>query len=221
MKAENVLGDKAASQEGGLKRGNTVNVGDGVGDIEELGEFGLGVAPRDSRPVHKIEMSKEKEAELLEAQRFEEYPPSTAGSGIEDPGEDIHASGLKRKTPKRKYMDKQQAFIEFKKEQEGLELEDSIRDNRLMLKEVKVQVKENTERCNKAKSQIDVVMADLEKKQEERKQNMQNQMAQLDEDEILEDDEAPQEIIDEEELALLQKLKGLKKEYRAAFTEMK
>ena len=72
-----------------------------------------------------------------------------------------------------------------------------------MLKEVKVQVKENTERCNKAKSQIDVVMADLEKKQEERKQNMQNQMAQLDEDEILEDDEAPQEIIDEEELALL------------------
>ena len=106
LKAENVLGDKAASQEGGLKRGNTVNVGDGVGDIEELGEFGLGVDPRDSRPVHKIEMSKEKEAELLEAQRFEEYPPSTAGSGIEDPGEDIHASGLKRKTPKRKYMDK-------------------------------------------------------------------------------------------------------------------
>ena len=43
-------------------------------------------------------------------------------------------------------------------------MEDSIRDNRLMLKEVKVQVKENTERCNKAKSHIDVVMADLEKK---------------------------------------------------------
>ena len=50
---------------------------------------------------------------------------------------------------------------------------------------------------------------------------MQNQMAQLDEDEILEDDEAPQEIIDEEELALLQQLKALKKEYRAAFTDLK
>jgi hypothetical protein len=36
--------------------------GDGVGDVEELGEFGLGVAPRDSKPVNKIEMSKEKEA---------------------------------------------------------------------------------------------------------------------------------------------------------------
>ena len=50
---------------------------------------------------------------------------------------------------------------------------------------------------------------------------MQNQMAQLDEDEILEDDEAPQEIIDEEELALLQHLKSLKKDYRAAFTDLK
>ena len=50
---------------------------------------------------------------------------------------------------------------------------------------------------------------------------MQNQMAQLDEDEILEDDEAPQEIIDEEELGFLQQLKGLKKEYRAAFTDLK
>tara|TARA_B110000285_G_C15109485_1_gene610129 strand:+ start:1742 stop:2098 length:357 start_codon:yes stop_codon:yes gene_type:complete len=118
-------------------------------------------------------------------------------------------------------MDKQKAFIDFKKEQEGKDLEDSIRENRVMLNEIKISVKENTERCNAAKGRIDVVMGDLEKKQEERKQNMQNQMAQLDEDEILEDDEAPQEIIDEEELAFLQQLKALKKEYRAAFTDLK
>ena len=43
-------------------------------------------------------------------------------------------------------------------------MEDSIRDNRVMLKEVKVQVKDNTERCNAAKAKIDIVMADLEKK---------------------------------------------------------
>jgi hypothetical protein len=67
LKAENILGaEKAASNDGGLKRGNT-NVGDGVGEVQELGEFGLGVAPRDSRPVNKIEMSKEKEAEIAEA----------------------------------------------------------------------------------------------------------------------------------------------------------
>lgn len=62
LKAENILAaDGAANSEEAIKRGNTMQ-GDGVGDVEELGEFGLGVAPRDSRPVNKIEMSKEKEA---------------------------------------------------------------------------------------------------------------------------------------------------------------
>ena len=41
---------------------------------------------------------------------------STAGSGRDDPEDDVNASGLKRKTPKRKFVDKQKAFIEFKKE---------------------------------------------------------------------------------------------------------
>lgn len=67
LKAENILGaEKAASNDGGIKRGNST-IGDGVGEVQELGEFGLGVAPRDSRPVNKIEMSKEKEAEIAEA----------------------------------------------------------------------------------------------------------------------------------------------------------
>ena len=50
---------------------------------------------------------------------------------------------------------------------------------------------------------------------------MQNQMAAADDDEILEDDEAPQEIIDEDELALLQRMKELKKAYRAAYAQLK
>ena len=50
---------------------------------------------------------------------------------------------------------------------------------------------------------------------------MQNQMAHLDGDEILEDDEAPQEIIDEDELALLYRMKELKKAYRAAYSQLK
>jgi hypothetical protein len=36
----------------------------GVGDIEEVGEFGLGIAPHTAKPVHKIELSKEREAEI-------------------------------------------------------------------------------------------------------------------------------------------------------------
>jgi len=36
----------------------------GVGDIEEVGEFGLGIAPHTAKPVNKIELSKEREAEI-------------------------------------------------------------------------------------------------------------------------------------------------------------
>ena len=36
----------------------------GVGEIMEQGEFGLGIAPRDSKPINKIELTKEKEAEI-------------------------------------------------------------------------------------------------------------------------------------------------------------
>ena len=39
----------------------------GVGNEVDLGEFGLGKAPRDSKPMHKIELTKEKEAEIAEA----------------------------------------------------------------------------------------------------------------------------------------------------------
>lgn len=46
-------------------------------------------------------------------------------------------------------------------------------------------------------------------------------MAHLDDDELLEDDEAPQEIIDEDELAMLQRMKEVKKAYRAAYSQLK
>lgn len=39
----------------------------GVGEIQDLGEFGLGLAPKDSKPVNKIELTKKKEAEIADA----------------------------------------------------------------------------------------------------------------------------------------------------------
>lgn len=61
-------------------------------------------------------------------------------------------------------MDKQVAFLEFKKEKEGQELEDSVRDNRVELKQVKEAVKESADRCNASKAKIDTVKAELDKK---------------------------------------------------------
>jgi hypothetical protein len=37
---------------------------DGVGDLDDIGEFGLGIAPRNLKPVNKIELSKKKEEEI-------------------------------------------------------------------------------------------------------------------------------------------------------------
>jgi hypothetical protein len=111
--------------------------------------------------------------------------------------------------------------MEYKAEAEGKDLEDSIRDNRVELRAIKTAVKELTEECNAAKRNIDAVKVELDKKQDERKQSMQNQMAAVDDDEILDDDEAPQEIIDEDELALLQRMKELKKAYRHAYSQLR
>ena len=37
---------------------------DGVGDLEDNGEFGLGIAPRTAKPTNRIELPKEKEEKI-------------------------------------------------------------------------------------------------------------------------------------------------------------
>lgn len=43
-----------------------------VGELEDQGEFGLGTAVREAKPVTKIEISKEKEAEIAAMQQWEQ-----------------------------------------------------------------------------------------------------------------------------------------------------
>jgi hypothetical protein len=47
---------------------------DGVGELDDLGEFGLGIAPRNLKPVNKIELSKKKEEEIARMQADDDYP---------------------------------------------------------------------------------------------------------------------------------------------------
>jgi hypothetical protein len=47
---------------------------DGVGDLEEIGEFGLGVAPIHSKPINKIEISKQREEEINKMQADDDEP---------------------------------------------------------------------------------------------------------------------------------------------------
>ena len=118
---------------------------------------------------------------------------------------------------KRQGVDKQAAFLEYKKSDDGALLETSIKDNRSELKGLKTNVKEMTDKCNEYKKNIDAVKFELDKKQDERRENQK--MQNLDDDEL--DEDGPQEIIDEDELSLLQRMKELKKNYRSYFNDLK
>jgi hypothetical protein len=59
---EHVRSDKIGSADDASKRQKAK--GDGAGEIMDLGGFGLGIAPKESKPVTKIEISKEREEEI-------------------------------------------------------------------------------------------------------------------------------------------------------------
>ena len=138
-----------------------------------MGEFGLGVAPRDSRPVNKIQLTKEKEAEIADAQAFSDWKLSQKDE--EDDNQTgvnaVDAIRSKNKSKKRKYVDKQSAYMEYKRDGEGQSLEESIKENRNELNSMKGTLKELTEQCNSSMKDINMVKAELDRKQDERKQN--------------------------------------------------
>ena len=69
---ESVRSDKIGSADDINKRRQT-NKNDGAGELLNEGGFGLGMAPREAKPVTKIEISKEREEEIARMQQFEDY----------------------------------------------------------------------------------------------------------------------------------------------------
>ncbi len=133
----------------------------------DVGGFGLGVAPRDAKPVTKIEISKEREEEIARMQEFEEFP--------ETHDEEAHAlqeqqmlqtmsRSRKAKTDPRPPIDKQQAFLEFKaiESESGPKHEQTIRECRNELKETRGQIRIKTDQCNKIKAVIDKLKDSLD-----------------------------------------------------------
>ena len=68
-----------------LERRKTLLMKDGVGELEEIGEFGLGIAPSMSKPVNKIEISKQREEEINKMQADDDDPKTTAQDEEDDP----------------------------------------------------------------------------------------------------------------------------------------
>ena len=114
LDAELIGGDGGAdSEQNALKRNNTLHT-DGVGKLQDQGEFGLGLAPKDSKPINKIELSQAQEAEIKEANSFEEYAKSEASVPLDDEAAILEAARSKKKAKLRPAITKQEAFLEFK-----------------------------------------------------------------------------------------------------------
>jgi hypothetical protein len=74
-------------------------------------------------------------------------------------------------------MDKQSAFFEYKKTEDGVVLEGRISEYRDVGKNCKAKIKDITRMINASKAQIDQVKNQIDRKEEERK--MRNKEDQL------------------------------------------
>jgi hypothetical protein len=92
---------------------------DGVGDLDEIGEFGLGLAPRYAKPVTKIEISKAKEEEIALMQADDDDTESRDEFDEEDASKLEIIRLKKQRDKKRKLVDRQTAFLEFKQSPDG------------------------------------------------------------------------------------------------------
>lgn len=128
---------------------------------------------------------------------------------------------------KRKPIERQVAFIEFKGQEVGQQHEEKIKECRANIRTQRSELRDKTNSCNQVKSQIDRVKSQLDAKMEMKQRDLINQgktpgfsshTAGFDEDGPMGDQ---QEIIDEEELALIKDLKDLKRQYRTTFQDLR
>ena len=77
-----------------------------MGELDDIGEFGLGVAPRYDKPINKIEISKAKEEERAKMEADDDYREEDL-DGNEDEESKLEIIRLKKKRDKkRKPMDR-------------------------------------------------------------------------------------------------------------------
>lgn len=121
---------------------------------------------------------------------------------------------------KRRGVDKQQAFIEYKQEGDGRNLEKAIIESRNDTKNKRNTIKTLTQIINSTKLEMDKVKERLDYKQDEKKAQMRED---FNSDAFGDDDNTRgiEEIIDEEELMLLKEMKDLKKNYRENYDKLK
>ncbi|XP_065834553.1 kinesin-like protein KIF9 [Oscarella lobularis] len=182
-----------------------------VGDIDGQG-FGVGVAPSSVRAAassvvtaRKLKSRKGREVTSgLSRDQLHSEAPSVAlipGNIAEETDGDEKGGEVPRpSTP----PSKDEAFEEFKREK-GSEIQRILTENKATLNEKKKSAHNLSRSVNVAKKEIDEMRAIIDEKERER----------------LEQDDAGEEVIDEEEFAALKKLKELKVRYRVDYDDLK
>ena len=198
----------------------------GVGDFEEKPSFGIGRAPKDARPIYKIEQAGnireqgintlmksgsdinniniisnanplEKSGSNLIPQQGEEGLGEAEAKENFEESEDI---------PPEKIPDKNTGFQIYKSENENAkQIEENIINITTELKKLKDEARTLGEEGNKYKEQIDNINTALKNKQQN-KLNLADEMTN---------------VIDDEECKLIDQLKDIRKNYKEAVEKFK
>ena len=196
----------------------------GVGDFEEKPSFGIGRAPKDARPIYKLEQTgnvKDQGINTLMKSGSGEFTgtnninPMEKSGGMntmegkadaevvlenEDQGEDMED------IPPEKIPDKNTGFQIYKNENENAkQIEENIINITTDLKKLKDEARTLGEEGNKLKEQINNIQSVLKTKQQN-KLNLADEMTN---------------VIDDEECKLIDQLKDIRKNYKETVEKFK
>ena len=183
-----------------IERRKTLMEEGAVGDEDEgTNGFGIGKAPKESKPQNQILMKKGEDKN-----KNEDAEEQKAEQEVDAAGDEGKPS--KKDKKKKQGKNKQDAFKEFK-DDEGKVIEEGIKSNRKDLRLKQKEMAQLKDACNKSKKEIDTLKISLDNKNEEKQKSLE-----------LEEEE---DVIDEEEFNMLKQLKDYKKIYRESFDKFK
>ena len=186
---------------------------DGVGEIEEKPSFGIGRAPKDARPITKLEQTSTNIQGMMQGSATgvenEEGRASGNGNVLNDEEEigDIEDSeNFEEEVSPENIPDKNTAFQIYKNETStAKEIEEAITQTSADLKKKKETARELIDEGSKLKVKID----ELKEKLNEKKQNKLNLADEM------------TNVIDDEECKLIDELKGVRQHYKEVLDNFK
>ena len=196
----------------------------GVGDFEEKPSFGIGRAPKDARPIYKLEQTNTniqsqglntlmKSGEIKNINSGEInidnnnlIQGQTDAEVILDGEENEKLEEFEEDIPPEKIPDKNTGFQIYKSENDNAKkIEEDIINTTTELKKLKDEARNLGEVGNKFKEQIDNIQSALKNKQQN-KLNLADEMTN---------------VIDDEECKLIDQLKDIRKNYKETVDKFK